>query len=250
MRAGGFGFNEQFGFGLQGEGGTLAFPYSALLATDGAVYQPSDLTSLFSDTAGTTAAVVDGPVGKMLDKSGHGHHCTASSDAARPTLRLAGGLYYLEFDGTDDRMAIAGSLDGTASAIGMAAKLRSAPALVYLTGLKIDKQALVLSLGSSLGFWGSYAGGDLSSGAWVAATSALIVNSRAANDVDLYTNADPVVNVTSGTAYDTYAPGLGGNPDGTQCSAMDFYGGAVFMTALDAARIVSLKAWLDQLAGL
>ena len=83
----------------------------------GAWYDPSDLSTLFSDSAGTTPAVVDGPVGKMLDKSGRGTHRTQATTAQTPILRTSGGLYWLEYDGVDDGMVTASiDLSGTAKA--------------------------------------------------------------------------------------------------------------------------------------
>ena len=76
---------------------------------EGAYYDVSALSSLYSDTGGTTAAVVDGPVGYMEDLSGNGHHLIASSDGQRPTLRQDGSAYYLEFDNVDDHMITASS---------------------------------------------------------------------------------------------------------------------------------------------
>jgi hypothetical protein len=63
---------------------------------------PSDLSTVFTDTAGTTPAVVGDPVARINDKSGRGNHATQSISAARPILRESGGRYYLEFDGVDD----------------------------------------------------------------------------------------------------------------------------------------------------
>jgi hypothetical protein len=54
----------------------------------GAWYDPSDLSTLFQNAAGTTPVTgVEQPVRLMLDKSGRGNHATAPSDAARPVLR-------------------------------------------------------------------------------------------------------------------------------------------------------------------
>jgi len=68
---------------------------------EGGWYDPSDLSTLFEED-GTTPASVDGPVGKILDKSGNGNHLLQTTVTKCPTLKLAGGLYYLEFDGVDD----------------------------------------------------------------------------------------------------------------------------------------------------
>lgn len=70
----------------------------------GAWYDPSDLSTLFQDAAGTTPVTGAGdPVGRINDKSGNGNHATQSTATARPIYRVDGnGRPYLEFDGTDD----------------------------------------------------------------------------------------------------------------------------------------------------
>lgn len=69
----------------------------------GAWYDPSDLTTLFQDSAGTTPVTADGdPVGLMLDKSGNDNHASQSVAAARPIYRTDGTLHWLEFDGVND----------------------------------------------------------------------------------------------------------------------------------------------------
>lgn len=70
------------------------FTPAALFAAgeQGVWYDPSDLTTMFEDSAGTTAVhtpgngTADSPVGKILDKSGRGNHATQSTSTARPTL--------------------------------------------------------------------------------------------------------------------------------------------------------------------
>lgn len=77
-------------------------------------YDPSDLSTLFQDAAGTTPVTdVEQPVGLMLDKSGGGHNATQSTAAARPVLRQdVSGAYYLAFDGIDDYMVVNGLTSG------------------------------------------------------------------------------------------------------------------------------------------
>jgi len=54
----------------------------------GAWYDPSDYTTLFQDSAGTTAVTaVEQPVGKMLDKSGNNNHASQATTASCPVLR-------------------------------------------------------------------------------------------------------------------------------------------------------------------
>ena len=75
-------------------------------AEPGVWYDPSDITTLFQDSAGTTPVTAAGQtVGLMLDKSGRGNHATQATLAQRPTYQVDGtGLSYLSFDGVDDGM--------------------------------------------------------------------------------------------------------------------------------------------------
>lgn len=77
----------------------------------GVWYDPSDLSTLFQDDAGTTPVTAVGqPVGRMLDKSVRGNHATQATAAARPVLQQDGnGKYYLAFDGVDDWLGITGA---------------------------------------------------------------------------------------------------------------------------------------------
>lgn len=70
----------------------------------GAWLDPSDLSTLFQDDAGTTPVTAAGQsVGMVLDKSGRGNHATQPVFASRPIYQVdSGGRGYLSFDGTDD----------------------------------------------------------------------------------------------------------------------------------------------------
>ena len=53
----------------------------------GVWYDPSDLSTLFQDAAGTAPVTgVEQPVGLMLDKSGRGNHASQATTTARPIL--------------------------------------------------------------------------------------------------------------------------------------------------------------------
>jgi hypothetical protein len=54
----------------------------------GAWYDPSDFSTMFQDSAGTTpVTAVEQPVGRMLDKSGLGNRVTQTTSTSRPILR-------------------------------------------------------------------------------------------------------------------------------------------------------------------
>lgn len=79
----------------------------------GAWYDPSDLSTLFQDAAGTIPVTEDGdPVGLILDKSGNGNHASQAASSARPTYNTNGISHWLYFDGVDDGLATA-SVDMT-----------------------------------------------------------------------------------------------------------------------------------------
>ena len=117
----------------------MAAPFSpaSLFANgeQGAWYEPSP-TTCFTDTAGTTPAGVGDAVARINDLSGNGNHATQATSGARPILRQSGGLYYLEFDGTNDcfvtssidftgtdKMTICAGLDKESNSITILAEL-------------------------------------------------------------------------------------------------------------------------------
>ena len=65
----------------------------------GVMYDPSDFSTMFQDSAGTTpVTAVEQSVGLILDKSGNGNHATQATSTARPVLRTG-----LDYDGVDDK---------------------------------------------------------------------------------------------------------------------------------------------------
>jgi len=84
----------------------------------GAWYDPSDISTLFMDAAGTVPVTADGdPVGMMKDKSGNGNHATQTLSASRPTYHANGVRRWITGDGIDDYLIMPGGLfDVTKSA--------------------------------------------------------------------------------------------------------------------------------------
>lgn len=81
---------------------TLAQRVSAMFSRGepGAWYDPSDLSTLFQDSAGTVpVTAVEQPVGLMLDKSGRGNHATQATTTKRPVYsrRVNAQIYSEDF---------------------------------------------------------------------------------------------------------------------------------------------------------
>lgn len=76
--------------------------YSFTAATNMAVYDVSDLATLFQDSAGTTPVTADGdPVGLILDQAGNtGRDMMQATSGSRPIYRTSGGKAWMENDGT------------------------------------------------------------------------------------------------------------------------------------------------------
>lgn len=101
------------GIALNNTGGGAWSPARLLSgASQLAYYDPSDLDTLFQDSAGTTPVTADGQsVGRILDKSGYGNHLIQSTAGSRPLYKTSGGLHWLQFDGTDDFLVSAASVN-------------------------------------------------------------------------------------------------------------------------------------------
>jgi hypothetical protein len=86
---------------------TVWNPYDLFAQSEqGAWYDPSDVSTLFQDAAGTIPVTAIGqPVGRMLDKSRNGNHAIQTVSASRPTYQTDGTKRWLAFDGVDDTMA-------------------------------------------------------------------------------------------------------------------------------------------------
>lgn len=100
MKFGGLG--RSFGrLGSYGAAGEAAFDPSTV--SPSMWLDPSDLTSLFQDDAGTTpVAANNDPVGKCNDKSGNGNHIAQATAGARPLYMTGSGLHWIDFDGVDN----------------------------------------------------------------------------------------------------------------------------------------------------
>ena len=110
---------------------------SALFAgTQGVWYDPSDLSTVFQDAAGTIPGAVGQPVGRVLDISGNGNHASQAVSGDRPTLRSSGGLYWLEFvTGVNDELRTGNFLTnslGFYSVAGLSMDSRSAAGITSM----------------------------------------------------------------------------------------------------------------------
>ena len=102
-------------------------------------YDPSDLSTLFQDTAGTTPVTAAGQsVARITDKSGNGLHLTQATGTKCPLYQVdGGGRPYLLFDGVDDYLSNAGAASGNNQSI-VAAAVATATALATLYNVAVN----------------------------------------------------------------------------------------------------------------
>jgi hypothetical protein len=97
---------------------TIFDPLSLFAAGEkGVWFDPTDITTLFQDAAGTTPVTAYGQkVGRILDKSGNGNHATQSNAAFQPTYQIDNeGNPNLTFSGSYTQL-VTRAIDFTATA--------------------------------------------------------------------------------------------------------------------------------------
>lgn len=146
-----------FGFGLQfaRTGHTLAL--SARVARmfvngeQGAWYDPSDMSTLSQDEAGTVPVTAAGqPVGRILDISGRGNHATQATAASRPILArhpVSGARNMVAYS-EDFTIGTGGRWSGLAGGTGVAPVVTTNQALAPDGSLTAD--LLVLNKGAGV----------------------------------------------------------------------------------------------------
>lgn len=209
-------------------------------------YDPSDLFTLFSDSAATTAAVVNGPVGCMKDKSGLNRHMLQATAGARPILRQAGALYYLEFDGVDDLMDAAGIVATQPNVIYCANASTGFTAPVNISDGITTRQALVET---STGTLGMFAGLSVTTNTMI--TNNSVVFGATFNGVSSFGRAN---GVNSGS-FDTSTNNLSGVRlgafiSGTAQWAGKLYGFLVTDDILTTRQTTDLDTYLGAKAGI
>ena len=241
-----------FGVGLRlGAGARRRFSPRALFAGGevGAWFDPSDLSSLFGDLAGAVPAAVGAPVARINDKSGRGFHAGQATAAARPVLRQdGGGRFYLEFDGVDDRLVTAAiALDQPWDRV----------AAVRQTGWTSGRRIFAGAGGTAgaLQQAGTTPGLALFDGAVATANNSAAVGTATVL-FERHSGVGSLLGVNnlaavSGNPGTGAANGIsvGADAGGTNAAAFHFYGLCVVKTALGAAQLAALKAFLAGKAG-
>ena len=253
---------------LMSSASSVAFSPLSLFASgeQGAWYDPSDLSTMFQDTAGTTPVTATGQtVARINDKSGRGNHATQATAASRPQYQVDGnGKAYLLFDGTDDFLLTGTIMPGIDKAqvfAGVRKLSDAARGMVLETGLGNQSGSIALQAPSSNGAanYGLLAGGTTIVGVNPTTFTAPITNVVSfaadipADSLVARINGSQVAQIANdqGTgnflAYPLYIGRRGGT--GLPFNGR-IYGIAVrFGANLSAAQISQMETWLNARTG-
>lgn len=186
------------GLAYNESGGWTPLPLFAA-GEKGGWWDPSNLASVWEDSAGTVPASVDGVVGKINDLSGNSFHFLQATTANKPILRLASGKYYLEFDGADDFMSCASfDLSGTPTITGCVGARKTSDAAATIL---LELTTSTSTQAGSFFFSGSTSG----TAAWAVAQRATTGAATVSRVATTYTQ--PITNVLY-CLYSTAASGV------------------------------------------
>ena len=241
------------------------------LVSLGAWYDPSDLTTMFQDAAGTTPVTAAGqPVGLILDKSGNGYHASQSTSTARPLFQVDGsGHCYLAFDGVDDYLNTAAiDLTGTSHVAVFTGTYVDSPAVQMLletsdTGYA-NSGAFTISINDWADNVGTFTGGGSAaainftvSGQPAHAVTALHLNSVFTSGVGFATVAVNGVSQTIGADFLNTSTGNFGNWPlhiGARSTPSYLFNGKIYSiiiggAAYDAATVLAAETWVADKTG-
>lgn len=214
-------------------------------------YDPSDLSTLWQDTAGTAPVTAAAQaVARIDDKSGNGHHLTQATAANRPLYQVDGnGNHYLLFDGTDDYLVINAAIVGTLPFDRISAVRTVAWALsrrLFANGasdLKMRTATPSLCVDDGIG--------DVVTNSGLAVgVNGVVTERHIANASRLAINNGAYVTGNAGATAPANPFVIGArNTNGASPSNIRFYGCVVKAGALTDEQILGLRAWLADKAG-
>ena len=208
---------------------------------------PSDISTLFTDSGGTTAVTAaEDPIGRAADKSGNSRHATQSTSGYRPLYKVDGSIKSFLMDGSDDSLRVS-----TASGLStdmdffMAVKRTSTSNNLFLYGTNAGSYAAVVQSGST-------SSPDVSAGTPTYYVDGTLVSptQRGALHTALGSGAWHVLEVRNVNASGISNGSTMGWCDYTGFKASAYIGGIVLANALSSTNRSNLRTWLGAKVGL
>lgn len=253
-------------------GGPDAFLTAALALSPVWLYDHKDITSFFSDAAMTTQAVVNGEVLAVADRSGNGYHRKQTTAGKGPTLRQAGSLYYLDYDGSNDFL-VTPSIDLTAAnaltlCMGAAKVTGNNNALLVensVSGTTNNGTIRISTNGGSIENWEFAIRGTTAQGQSrislagstknvVTGIGELIVSGNLADQLTINVDGAPAAvsgaGTTGGVNYGNYPFYFGARGGIAQFFSGDEYGGALYVGKKTGADLAAIQSFVNNRTGI
>jgi hypothetical protein len=213
----------------------------------GGWWDPSDLSTLWKDTAGTSAVTSDGDaVARIDDKSGNGNNLLQATLANRPLYKTSGGLSWLLFDGSNDYVRATFAMGTTWDRVMAWRDVSSAFPRQFFGGVSANECLYDGGAGSFIMFNGSANGPTMTS-----TTSDVVSTERWANPAPCQIAAD---NGSYTSSPSIAAVNPGGLTVAASSSAGDFtgirwYGGVMINKALTGTEISGCRTFFGAKQG-
>lgn len=219
------------------------------LTEAGAWYDPSDLATLWQDTAATAPLTAEGqPLARIDDKSGNGHHLTQATAARMPTYQLdAGGKPFLQFDGIDDFVSTSLTLAlpfDRISAVRQVGWTVGRRLFHHGSASFLNQRVTSPQLNINDGITDVVKNGGLAVGA-----NGVVTERHVANASQLAINNHAYVSGDAGGSAPAGAFAVGGTSTGTSPSNMCLYGLLIRAGSLSDEEIGGLRGWMAEKAG-
>lgn len=208
---------------------------------------PSDISTLFTDSAGTTAVTAaDDPIGRLADKSGNSRHAKQSTSGYRPLYKVDGSIKSFFMDGSDDSLRVsAASGLSTDMDFFIAAKRTSTSTNVFLYGSEANTYAGVVQSGSTVS-------PDSQAGTPTYYVDGTLVSpkQRGALHTAMGSGAWHVLEIRNVNAYAISNNQTLGWCDYAGYKSSVYIGGIVLANALSSTNRSNLRTWLGAKVGL
>lgn len=208
---------------------------------------PSDISTLFTDSGGTTAVTAaEDPIGRAADKSGNSRHATQSTSDNRPLYKVDGSIKSFLMDGSNDSLRVsAASGLSTDMDFFMAVKRTSTANNIFLYGTNSGVFAGTVQSGST-------SSPDANAGTPTYYVDGTLVSptQRGALHTALGSGAWHVLEIRNVSASSISNGTSLGWCDYSGFKASAYIGGIVLANALSSANRSNLRTWLGAKVGL
>jgi hypothetical protein len=220
------------------------------LGEQGGWWDPSDLSTMFQDSAGTTPVTAAGQsVGKINDKSGRGNFVFQPTAGRLPVLQQdAGSRYYLALDGVDDNLITSANIQFQLNSTFMVAILYTSGAAV--TGVALAANQMAIGCTATNAYF--YSEGVGSSGLGTRDANAHVQLANLHGNATSSLEVDKITLNTSnvGNTVDNSQVSIGSFSGTGSFMAGRWYGGICLARSLTAAEKAGMYTWLGAKAGL